>query len=104
MDMENGSGTLTGVNKKHAKIKKQTGAEPDVLIIESDEEVVWDAPDGGGEFNVHFEDSPFAKNDFDNGDNTSGLPIKHPPGKPKCYKYSVKVDGQIIDPIVIVRG
>jgi hypothetical protein len=96
----------TNPNGQHTKIKKHPpGVSRDPVPITKREEVVWDPPDGGGDFKVHFDDSPFEERDFDASHNHSGAPVVDvPPGETRRFKYSVTVDGETEDPIVVVRG
>jgi hypothetical protein len=105
--MKDASDTLTGLKEKHTKIKRKppgVGLDP-VILNATGDEVVWEPPDDGSDFTVHFDVSPFAKKDFHNRDNHSGAPVVHPkPGEEKHFKYSVTTEDGTLDPIVIVRG
>ena len=94
-----------GLKPLHVTIKGDPpGADPDPIIITADDEVVWDTGNGK-DFDVHFDETPFAKRDFHARDNHSGAPVVQVPhGESRRFKYSVTVDGKTQDPIVIVRG
>ncbi len=63
-------------------------------------QVIWKA-DGDFDFHICFErDSPFTSRHFNNHSNTSGRPR---PSATGLYKYCVEVDGQVLDPDVIIR-
>ena len=70
------------------------------ISIEKGEHIVWVA-DGDFDFYVCFErDTPFVSHHFSKQDNASGRPRSTATGR---YKYCVEVDGQILDPDVIVK-
>lgn len=94
---------------KHATIPKkvtlshnqhQTGANPIDAVLSVDDSITWEY---SGDFVVVFEhETPFASWNFYPGNNNSGLPKKevkhnHP------YKYTVYIDGDRLDPNVIIR-
>jgi hypothetical protein len=62
--------------------------------------VVWVA-DGDFDFYICFErDTPFAGRHFHKGSNASGRPRSSATGR---YKYWVEIDGQVLDPDIIVK-
>jgi len=87
------------VKLSHAPHEKPH-ADPGDIVITIDESVKWDYP---GDFVVVFEtETPFKSWYFYPGNNDSGKPrsdVKHD----HPYKYSVHIDGQKLDPNVIIR-
>jgi|SRR5579864_1908664 len=94
---------------KHATIPKkvalshnhhQTGANPIDAVLSVDDSITWEY---SGDFVVVFEkETPFASWNFYPGNTNSGAPKKdvkhnHP------YKYTVYIDGDRLDPNVIIR-
>jgi len=87
-----------------------TGAAPsvdnDTIIIDRDEggenlEVVWLCNAPGKTFHICFpKGSPFKQSHFSSGDNYSG---KIKPNASGPYKYNIEIDGQILDPTVIIK-
>jgi len=75
-------------------------AHPDSVIITVNDSVKWDY---AGDFVVVFEkETPFDSWYFYPGQNVSGVPrpdVKHD----YPYKYTVHIDGDRRDPIVIIR-
>lgn len=89
----------TKVVLSHKQHQKPVAAPADVVITVNDS-VKWDYP---GNFVVVFEtETPFESWNFYPGNASSGLPrsdVKH--NHP--YKYTVYIDGDRLDPNVIIR-
>jgi hypothetical protein len=87
-----------------------TGATPsvdsDTIVIDRRQggenlEVVWLCNAPGKTFHICFpKGSPFIQAHFSSGDNHSGR-IKPDVSGP--YKYTVEIDGQVLDPTVIIK-
>jgi hypothetical protein len=81
---------------------KAISVEPKSIIVNKDkgEHVKWTA-DGDFDFSICFErDTPFQSRHFHRGSSLSGIPVAHATGR---YKYCVEVDGQTLDPQIIVQ-
>lgn len=94
-------------NPKRVNILHRPGNKPavdqDKIEIWStrNEEVEWVCDHPGQEFYICFEKrSPFQQQHFHSGNNRSG-PIQ--PGASGSYKYSIEVNGQVLDPTVIIK-
>jgi len=84
---------------------------PDQTEIRRGEELQWAGENREMEFFICFAGmSPFARRHYSNLHPASG-PVLYGPragefingGEGTCYKYSVEVDGQVLDPGIIVR-
>jgi hypothetical protein len=73
--------------------------DPVELSIKENEEVEWKSA-GGEDFVVTLKKTPFEKHSFHEGRGKSG-PIKV--REKKTYKYTVFIDGQELDPSVIIK-
>ena len=90
--------TITPVSSTNPTLK----VSPDPVEVGKKDEVEW-VCSTGCDFSVVFLDpakKPFKDRAFSKNKPKSG----HPTGAPEKYKYTVIVDGDIIDPDVIVKG
>lgn len=95
-------------------IKYRAGRPPDVdkPQIELDRdlgggnaEIVWTCDTPGKAFNINFKNgrTPFQSATFSNIKNHSGVITGSATGTHGPYKYSVEIEGQVLDPTIIVR-
>ncbi|PYX87397.1 MAG: hypothetical protein DMG68_11835 [Acidobacteria bacterium] len=94
-------------NPKRVNIRHNPGGKPavDQETIEiwstKGEEIEWACDHPGQEFYICFEGkSPFQQQHYHSKNNRSG-PIQS--GASGSYKYSVEVDGHVLDPTVIIK-
>ena len=71
----------------------------------TNEQIEWVICPSDLDFTVRFDKetgSPFAEKEFTRSNNISGPPLDKPGERDKYYAYSLEVDGQKIDPGVII--
>jgi hypothetical protein len=87
--------------KKHANGKPYVDQDPIEIWSTNNEELQFVADDPRTVFYVCFpEKTPFAQYHYSSADPLSG-PIQS--GATGEYKYNLEIDGEIVDPIVIIR-
>lgn len=98
---------MNGANSKRVTILHNPGAKPGVdqdsieIWSTKGEQVEWACDNPSKEFYICFgENTPFQQQHFHSTGNKSG-PIKS--GASGKYKYSIEIDGQVLDPTVIIK-
>lgn len=96
------SGTSKRVNILHRPGGKPAVDQDEIEIWSTKgEEVEWSCDHAGQEFYICFGGkSPFKQRHFHSRNNQSG-PVR--PGASGSYKYSIEIDGQVLDPTVIIK-
>jgi len=96
-----------GPKRVTVKIRHNPGNAPSVDLDSVEiwgpqgDEVEWTCDAADKEFHVRFEgNSPFEQNHYHSKNNRSG---KVKPNASGRYKYTVDIDGKILDPTVIVH-
>jgi hypothetical protein len=76
---------------------------PDTIVVDRDKgdyEVEWVCPSGKQYYVCFVYESPFEQRHFHSGNGRSGRAKDTATGR---YKYTVEVDGQILDPTIIIK-